>query len=357
MKAGRLPQAVRDWLERVERERAELERAGIFVNYVKPVIFQGKKVWALGSDLFFSDNPNQTFHEFILQVLVDTLDRDWLEGQGALPYDRRHYIAKCLVQLEEWKRRNAATASVVRPGVFAVEPDGSTLYLLSLAFDIATLRSVSSLPAELVARLRHFDQFQGARYEIAVAAVFARIDCEIAFFGREAAPEKHPEFVAQFRPTDSRVAVEAKSRHRPGVLHQHGELDETQAMRGDVSGLLREALRQDPGDQAFMVFIDLNSPLTPGLDVLDKTWAEDLKNVLDQYEEPTIDRPDPMTLLFFTNFSYHYEEGVPASAGEYLSVRPLFVRHDVDPELLNRLHAGIGGYGRIPNVEPEPQNQ
>jgi hypothetical protein len=41
-------------------------------------------------------------------------------------------------------------------------------------------------------------QFQGARYEIAIAAVFARLDCEIRFLDQdeELHGKKHVEFVA-----------------------------------------------------------------------------------------------------------------------------------------------------------------
>jgi hypothetical protein len=43
-------------------------------------------------------------------------------------------------------------------------------------YDVYTLRRVGSLPESLITRLKSDDQFQGARYEIAVAAVFADYD-------------------------------------------------------------------------------------------------------------------------------------------------------------------------------------
>lgn len=109
-------------------------------------------------------------------------------------------------------------------------------------------------------------------------------------------------------------------------------------MRGDVARLLREALKQDPGDQPFIVFIDLNSPLTPGLELWDKAWSGDIRDLLDEYDVPTPDKPDPMTLLCITNFSHHYQEGLPAFPAEHLVIGPSFVRHNVEAMLRSRLY-------------------
>lgn len=294
-----------------EQESKRLMSKGIYVSHVKPVTFEGKKAWALGSSVWIDSNPNQTFHEFIVSVLIDTVGREWWVSQLHAAEGERHFVVRCFLAMEEWKRTHRDRADEVRPGVFALDPDGLTQYLLCLAYDIATLRNASNLPGDLIARLRHKDQYQGARYELALAAIFARIGCEIDFFGDEFKSVKHPEFVAHFQPTGTSVAVEAKSRHRVGVIHQTGDFDKAKAMRGDVSGLLKKALQQDPGDKPFMVFIDLNSPLDSAIDVMDKTWASDMRNVLDDHDVPTAEKPDPLTLLGITNFSYHYEEGEP----------------------------------------------
>jgi hypothetical protein len=100
-----------------------------------------------------------------------------------------------------------------------------------------------------------------------------------------------------------------------------------------------------------MVFIDLNSPLKPGLDVLDKSWAQDIRNILDDYELPTADNLDPMTLVCVTNYSHHYQAGEPASGAEHLLIRAKYVRHDVDDEMMRRLMAAVGHYGTVPNID------
>jgi hypothetical protein len=85
-------------------------------------------------------------------------------------------------------------------------------------------------------RLRDRDQFQGARYEIAIAAIFARLDCEIRFIDEDETlrGKKRVELVATHRPSGQSIAVEAKSRHRAGVINVEGERDNEDPLRGDA---------------------------------------------------------------------------------------------------------------------------
>jgi hypothetical protein len=65
-------------------------------------------------------------------------------------------------------------------------------------------------------RIRLPDQFQGARYELSIAAVFSRAGYEVEWL--TARDRKLPEFIATHQTAKTEIAVEAKSRHRPGVL-------------------------------------------------------------------------------------------------------------------------------------------
>lgn len=113
-------------------------------------------------------------------------------------------------------------------------------------------------------RLKNRDQYQGARYEMAIAAIFARLDCDIQFTD-EKSKSKHCEFIATHRVTNSSLAVEAKSKHRSGVLHQIGFLSSLEKLLSArmIRRLFNDALDQNPRDVPFAVFIDVNSPITP----------------------------------------------------------------------------------------------
>lgn len=71
-------------------------------------------------------------------------------------------------------------------------------------------------------RVTYYDEFQGARYEIAIAAAFVKCDFQIEWIEDKSA--KHPEFIARNPRKREEVAVETKSRRRPGVLHDPGTL-------------------------------------------------------------------------------------------------------------------------------------
>src|SRR4029077_19123154 len=124
----------------------------------------------------------------------------------------------------------------------------------------------------IIERLRSMREFQGARYEILVASLFARCGFDIAFVDDQA--KKNPEFFAT--KAGERVAVEAKSRRRSGVLHERGKyVAETAPAQARIRGLFQEALDQDPGGVSFLVFIDVNLPLTPQTPPLDRIWVKE----------------------------------------------------------------------------------
>lgn len=77
-------------------------------------------------------------------------------------------------------------------------------------------------------------------------------------FANDKLPGKHPEFVAVSKEATPQLAVEAKSRHRPGILGFPGQRDET-VDTFDIYGLLRSALEKDTVDP-LLVFVELNSP-------------------------------------------------------------------------------------------------
>jgi len=80
-------------------------------------------------------------------------------------------------------------------GTFRAFPTGDTLALLTLAFDVYILRQQGNLPSKLLDRLRSKDQFQGARYEIAIAATFVRAGFDVEFLDEKV--QKRGEFIAR----------------------------------------------------------------------------------------------------------------------------------------------------------------
>jgi hypothetical protein len=69
--------------------------------------------------------------------------------------------------------------------------------------------------------LKDINQFQGARYEIYVTASFVRAGFEVELENETERTTSHCEFTATHR-TGAKYSVEAKSRHRQGILGREG---------------------------------------------------------------------------------------------------------------------------------------
>jgi len=233
---------------------------------------------------------------------------------------------------------------------------GWTRSLLSLAFDVASLLHVSRFPDKLLDRLKNKDQYQGARYEISIAAIFARLDFDLDFLDsdKEVKDKKHCEFIAKHKKTGVCIAVEAKSRHRKGVIHTKGLSDEDKLMKGNVGGLLNKAKEQSPGDIPFMIFIDINSPSSPKLSIEKKRWFRDIQKLFrNNYDVATKENPDDFNLLVFTNFSPHYQTNKEATKGEYFSIISLCPKFPFPDSInyINAISSALNNYGNVPNID------
>lgn len=350
-----IPQ-LRELQARIEQAPEELRREyGVYINYVSPVEWQGRKVWAIGTRVYLDRPPGETFHEFLIHMLRQTLGEPWRAEQAALPESEQHFVFKCSEEWAKFKAANADPAVLKREGRYAAHPNGWVQYFMSLAWDVATLIHASNLPDDLVNRLRDPREFQGSRYEIAIAAIFARLDCEIRFLNddEELRGHKHAEFVATHRPSGQDIAVETKSRRRPGVVNEPGELDPDDPLRGDPRAVRRrfvEALEQAPEGMPFMLFIDINAPLEQETEGLEITWMQDIMRWMDRMPPPTAEDPAVYNALYVTNFAAHHQGDDLARGGEWGSINPLFTRSQLSFDLTGMLSLALNNYHRVPEI-------
>src|SRR6266850_2253133 len=179
----------------------------------------------------------ETFHEFLIEApLKWSFGLEWYKTEMAKPEPHRHVVVRWMAAYSEQGNKHRPKDHQ-KGQVYAAPATGEITELIALAHDMYLLQKVNRLPDNLVNRLRNYDQFQGARYEIAIAAAFVKCDFEIEWIGDKAA--KHPEFIARNRSTSEEVAVETKSRRRPGVLHHPGTLPAVEQLRADVDRLYR----------------------------------------------------------------------------------------------------------------------
>lgn len=349
--AERSPSVPPDVLEVVAKlMRPEyLGEGGLLVGRPQiSAICKGRRFVAVGSRIYHDLPPETTFHEFIVMFLKDILGREWGLAERARPVEDRHPILHWLAALAE---RQKAPPAAIHGAVREIEHTGATLALLTLAYDVYSVFHCADLPESLVKRLKHPAQFQGAKYEIAVAGLFARAGFTIGWI--DDSSRKRPEFVATHKTTGEQILVEVKSRHRPGVLTQAGSVD-AKEMKADLGRLLKAALEKETDGLAYAIYLDANLPMTEADDPRTRAWVRDVEKMLDAYQEGTPTRPDPFTAITVTNFSWHYVGNTgEAGRSESLMVLPQYPAVPLkDPRTIELIFHAANQYGTVPPEFP-----
>jgi hypothetical protein len=263
----------------------------------------------------------QTLHQFLDGLVGKTLGQSWFEQQQLLPVKNRNAIVR-------W--RTAMLSLVRKPGdADAAGSTGHTLTgpvkaYLCFGYDLYWLQLVNRLPESVIERLKDFQAFQGARYEVLIAAVFARAGCEIEWIDDTKAAGKHPEFIATHNKTKQKVGVETKSRRRPGAMNYIGTVTPETHLKGDVFDLYAKAVQQAPGDGLpFLIFIDPNVPASfpkdmppySSIPVETFPWMAEIRDGLAARWNASTE-PSPESAVFVTNFAFYYgNEDDPSPAG------------------------------------------
>jgi hypothetical protein len=295
--------------------------------------------------LRFESPVTETFDEFLVGHLKYTLGKLWGRQQVRLPRERRHAIIQWLFDLCEEQRR--VLGDHHDPNiVVSTKPTGHVMELLSVADDLYRLSVVDQLPQAMLKRLRKRGSFQGARYELALAASFVRAGFAIEWL---TGSSKHAEFLATLAATNEQVVVEAKSRRRPGVLHEIGSLPDLNLLRADVYKLYHEALKKETGGKPFLISIDVNLPQRTDTATGQEMWLPDVKDLLNRHPESTESNPAKEFCLVFTNFNWHYAGANVAPPHQVVNTFPQWcqsapARDETYAAVIQALHT----YGRRP---------
>jgi hypothetical protein len=111
--------------------------------------------------------------------LKGTFGETWYKGEMAKAAEAdRHIVVRWLTAFRAQQAKHLP-ADHQKGQVFAAPTTGEITELIALAHDLYLLQKVDRLPDSLVNRLRNHDGFQGARYEVAIAAAFVKCDFEI----------------------------------------------------------------------------------------------------------------------------------------------------------------------------------
>lgn len=308
----------------------------------------GHRIVAVGDEVHWAQDW-RTFPDFLNYYVKVVLGVDWGNAQLRLPESDRHPILLLRARALEYQKRLMPDED----GIIRAKPSGPVLAWLTLAYDLYTLRHHDNLQKRLVDRLRHPQHFQGARYELFVAATFLRAGFDIEFEDERDPSTKHPEFIARHRDTGEEVAVEAKSRHHRGVLGYSGVATVTPETRAEVRGLLENAFAK-PSSRPYVICVDVNLPGAPP-DALQAPWLREIVDELTQRDSAFPDELHPYSQILVTNHPFHYspddEPSPRPAAATILSQRP---RHPFrDPNLAVAIQRAAEQFGGIPNTFDE----
>ena len=242
------PEVLHAFMEHQAKEKARIARYG----EIRPQIamdFHGYKFVVVGGTLHYSKRW-RFFPDFLQDYLPSVFGKEWGEAELAKPFEDRHqavqFRKKCLEFLGR-QQRNAE-------GFYAAVPNGDAAAYFNLAYDLYTVQDNARLDEDLLARLKHRDHFQGARHELFAEATCLRAGFQIEHEngGRRT---RHAEFVATHKTIGQNVSVEAKSKHRPGVLGRPGEPEPEHEISLRFGGLINDAIRKNPS-HPLVIFLD-----------------------------------------------------------------------------------------------------
>lgn len=207
-------------------------QAGIPYYGVPPsYVADGKRVRFVGSKVFVRPAV-QTFHEFLFGYLRIIFGTPWYDGQKAFPPERQHQTFRWFEAERQFMEPHRSKAIEEGHDHFSVDAPGAVADLLHLAHDVFHLANAEIFDKKLRRRLLDKKAFQGARYEVAVAALLTRAGLKVEFVYHR--KQKHHDLQAVDLKTGTTLAIEVKSRHRAGAVHEPGPVEPDRATRGDI---------------------------------------------------------------------------------------------------------------------------
>lgn len=336
-----------------ECSNSQYDRMPILGRPIISTIFKGKRVVAVGSRVYRDIPINETFHEFLIRNLQNLLGRDWIEGERKKSARERHHIVQGFDSFYEDRRRLAPTLERPEKSIKSLPTSGNVLAMLTFAYDVYSVQHCAVIPDDILQRLKQYNEYQGARYEINVAGTCVRAGFVIDWIRpTQGKIGKECEFVAYHPRHNEFVVVEAKSRQRSGVLHRDGAqssifIEST----ADINQLYKRAVAKSSHGLPLVVFIDIN--LLPNENsVTSASWVYQLRQ---KFADTPIMEPEKHSLLFITNYSWHYKKKAIASTwAEKICIIPHNSIHPIqNKDAVAALADSVKGYGGVPPLFPD----
>jgi len=275
------------------------------INIIPSVIIGKYRLRALNNRLY-TRPKNETFHEFLFNIVRWTFGKEWLQIQSTKPINEQHVVFSWLNDFEENKKNEVKNINQLKTNqIIEAEISGTVKALLQLGFDIYCLSSIGKFPEFAIKKLINDKEFQSIRYEIAIAAILVRAGFEIQWLDsiKQNFNQTHDEFKIIYDRFKIEMFVEVKSKRREGILNEDGTFSLENEERKLVGKLIQKAVKQGSSELPFLIFIDINLPNNK-LKLIQK--KDYLNKIVDEINYNLVENRDLFNVIIFTNYSYYY---------------------------------------------------
>lgn len=336
-----------------EKNREERERVQRF-GHVRPqmsTVAFGQRLVAVNNRIYSCDKRN-FFSDFLRDYVVEILGVEWCRAEAAKSEEQRHPIIAWREQARDQMKAQPA------------QPDGSRVSLLTgalsafncFAYDLYIVDDNGGIDDEWLQRLRNREMFQGARHELFAEATCYRAGFKVEHEDEKNGLTKHAEFTVRHVLTGQVLSIEAKSRHRKGVLGVPGTPETKPDFR--LGPLINSAVAKQT-KHPLVIFVDTNLPFKWAERILGRQagngFSRPMLALLDRVKAQHNDT-DPYSMIIFSNHPHHYALKYPNPEQHLLSVVPQ--PQPVHTLALRSLHTAAERYGNVPNgfgtAEKEP---
>jgi hypothetical protein len=337
--------------QKMEANRRWVERYGHVPQPITTENF-GKRLIAVRNAIYALET-RKYFGDFLRDYVLIVFGEEWWKTEMAKAEPERHPVAQWWVDGTRYMSTQPSQPDGSRRGV----PSAIVAAFMAFAYDLYVVSNVDGLDDLLLNRLKTTGLFQGARHELFAEATCIRAGFTIEREDEQDGSRRHAEFTALHKATGQKISVEAKSKHRPGLMGQAGQPEPHDRIRLRFGGLINKAVRKNP-PYPLVIFLDTNLPFRAA----DRLFTPQLDNAPSQLLNRLLDLvkkehggKDPYSMIVFTNHPHQYAAKDEKDPKKHLYSIVSDDTHVPNFEALSSLHQAVTLYGNIPNKFPESE--
>lgn len=295
-----LAKAVQHFKEKEQQRQAFLKKHG----HARPpmsVMMGDKRMIVIGGSIYKqTQEGSYSFGNVVHDCGLEFFGIPYLEDEERKPLQERHPALQWMYTYVDHDQRLREQGNV-DPRAGQIGAGGAWL---RFGYDLFTIRDNAKLQARLRERLLNQRDFQGARHELAVAAISIAAGFELDFEDDGDNKSKHTEFIGTDKRTGFKIAVEAKSRHRHGVKSFSGGQNVPPGQEVGIRSLVLDGFKKNSPFPTY-IFVDVNLLPMPDEDTYQR-WLQEIDQTMIDLTVEGYSHPCPVNAVFFTNDPSHY---------------------------------------------------